>query len=536
MEHDSGREAGAPIGGGLGNVWFQLKESIRERENKTCRIVYTSAPTFMLFVPGQSYGKIVIDGLLYPLQANSAYFVAAGQRVETHYERKGDYPQYRFLFDLVGPEEEIQRTTSWLTERGRFSTAADSRLLLLCNKTAEGWSIADPIARLAGQAGFLELLYLLFRRQDEHGEALERVRAYLESAYRETVTVEDLADKAGMSRYYFMRSFKERFGQSVMEYMTELRTNEAKRLMEAGESLRKVSETVGYKDPLYFSSQFKKHVGISPSSYIASRKCRTAAYSWPNVGQLLTLGIIPYAAPIDQSWSDDYRRKYRFDVKVPLSHDYSFNRQALTRACPDRIVALDEMIIEEEKIRLRQIAPTLFLRWHKESWKEHLIQVARFIEREKEGEQWLDRYEGQAEELRSIVPSAFRSGRLLILNICARGMQIWGKRAGSVLYNDLRIPCAAGVEQIPFTEFATVERLSELDADTLLVTVVKDRESQAEWERLQLTEAWKGLRAVRNRNVYRGSDRNWLQEPILEYTANRQELLLQDLKQLFRAL
>ncbi|MFB9273804.1 helix-turn-helix domain-containing protein [Cohnella cellulosilytica] len=536
MSHHQEEADGAADGRALGNVWFQLKESIRERENKAFRIVHASAPAYLLFVPGESCGQIIIDGLLYPLQANSAYFVRPGQRVETNCEGDGRRLQYRFLFDILGSEEEIRRSAAWLTERRRVNVPADSRLLSLCEKTAEGWESAEPIDRLAGQAGFLELLHLLFKKQDDHGDALDRAHAYLRHCFRESLTVDDLAGRVGMSRYYFMRSFKERFGQSVMECLAELRTNEAKRLMEAGAPLRKVAEAVGYKDPLYFSSQFKKLVGISPRSYRGSRECRTAAYSWPNIGHLLTLGIIPYAAPIDQSWSDDYRRKYRFDVKVPLSHDYDFNREALLRARPDRIVALGDTIVEEEKERLKEIAPTLFLRWHEESWKAHLIQTARFMEREKEGERWLARYEEQAAEARKTVPSSLRQGTWLILNISARGLQIWGRRAGTALYDDLRISPAAGIERIPFTEFVTEDRLEAFDADVLLISVMKDRQSQAEWERLQRTGAWKELKAVRNRQVCLGSDSNWQQEPILEYTANRQMQLLQEMKMLFRAL
>jgi len=520
----------------LGKIWFRLKESIRERETKANRIVYASAPSRLLFVPGETGGQIVIDGLLYPLHAGSAYFVAPGQRVETHYESDGEYLQYRFLFDVIGSEEDVAAGSAWLTERRKFNAPSESRLFALCEKTDASWNAPDAIDRLAGQAGLLELLHLLLKRQGDQGDALDRVYAYIGKNYREAATVDDLAVKAGMSRYHFMRSFKERFGQSAMEYMTELRTNEAKQLMEAGTPLRGVAEAVGYKDPLYFSSQFKKLVGISPRSYMANRKCRTAAYSWPNIGQMLTLGIIPYAAPIDQSWSDDYRRKYRFDVKVPLSHDYDFNREALLRARPDRILALDEMIDEEEKEKLRDIAPTLFLRWHEESWKTHLIRTAGFLEREKEGERWLARYEEQAAEARRIVPASIRQGKLLIANVSARGLQIWGKRAGTVLYDDLGIPHAEGVERIPFTEFATAEELGRFEADTLLVTVMKDRQASAEWERLQAAWEWKRLRAVRSHRVYLGSDRSWQQEPILEYTANRQESLLLDVKMLFGAL
>nr|WP_160319685.1 helix-turn-helix domain-containing protein [Paenibacillus xylanivorans] len=79
-----------------------------------------------------------------------------------------------------------------------------------------------------------------------------------------------------------MRSFKEKFGQSSMDYLAEIRTNEAKRLMEAGQPLKDIALLAGFKDQHYFSSQFKKQVGLPPRTYIANRKCKTAAYSWPN--------------------------------------------------------------------------------------------------------------------------------------------------------------------------------------------------------------------------------------------------------------
>ncbi|QHT58764.1 helix-turn-helix domain-containing protein [Paenibacillus lycopersici] len=518
-----------------GNAWFLLQEGIREQERKASRIIYPNAPSYMLFVAGESRGQIVIDGVLYPLQPGAAFIAVPGQRVETHYEIDGAL-QYRFLFDVVGSDEDVRAAGAWLAERRKCGVPGDARVPALCEQTAEGWRAADPVDKLAGQAGFLELLHVLLKKQGDQGEALERAHGYLRRHYREAMTVDDLAGAAGMSRYHFMRSFKERFGQSVMEFLAELRTNEAKQLLETGMPLRRVAEAVGYKDPLYFSSQFKKQVGLSPRRYLASRECRVAAYSWPNIGQLLTLGIIPHAAPIDQNWSDDYRRKYRFDVKVPLSHDYEFNWKALLRVRPDRIVALDEMIVPEEKAKLTAIAPTLFLRWHGDSWKAHLTQVARFMERETEGAHWLARYEEQAAEARELVPLSLRRGPLLILNVCARGMQVWGKRAGTVLYDDLGIPHAPGVERIESTEFVTAAQLQAFDADALLVTVMKDRQSQAEWNRLQRTQEWEALKAVRERNVCLGPDWNWLQEPILEYTANRQGQLLQELVMSFRAL
>ncbi|THF73262.1 helix-turn-helix domain-containing protein [Cohnella fermenti] len=524
----------------LERVWFRLLDSRREPVARVYRLLYDIAPALALVAVDGGSGHCIIDGLPQLLEDGAAYLVMPGQRVELHFDTEGNRQLYELRFDLIGPEADCERSLEALRERGRLISSGDGIALSFCERIERHWHTGRTADRFVSHAAFQELLHSFFRQHDRNEDALEKVRACMLTRYREDVTIESLAELAGMSRYHFMRLFKMRFGQSAMDFLTELRTNEAKRLLEEGLAPGDVAEAVGYKDPLYFSSQFKKQVGIPPRTYYLNRQCKAAAYSWPNIGHLLTLRMIPFAAPIDQNWTDDYRRKYRFDVKVPLSHDYDFNRLALERARPDRIVALDELIPEQEKEKLRAIAPALFLRWHADDWRTHLRSTAAFLDREQEGERWLARYEEQAEAVRRRVPDAFRQGKLLLLTISPAGVRVWGRRAGTVLYDDLGLECAPGVESIEFMrELAAGDHLAMLKsfrADTILISVAKDRQSQQEWERLQRTSAWAGLNAVRNRNVHLASSQTWLREPYLEYTANRHEQLLQELDRLFCAL
>ncbi|WDQ31425.1 helix-turn-helix domain-containing protein [Paenibacillus marchantiae] len=516
-------------------AWYGLKNVFKDSVDKAYRLVYEETPDHVILVAANRHGKIVIDGIPHPFVPNSAHLVLPGQRVETVYLADGEQIIYRIHIGIIPYEGQKVSSEHLLTELGRPITFPDAQVQQLCEKIVCYWHTGDSTDRFASQAGFQDLLHLLFKKQNQHENALERARKYMLHHYQDTITVDDLADEAGMSRYYFMRSFKEKFGQSSMDYLAEIRTNEAKRLMEAGQPLKDIALLAGFKDQHYFSSQFKKQVGLPPRTYIANRKCKTAAYSWPNIGHLLTLQIIPFAAPIDQFWTDDYRRKYRYDVKVALSHDYDFNLKALMRARPDRIVALDEMIPEEEKEKLRHIAPVLFLSWHGEDWRQHLRRTARFLDRENESERWLLRYEEKVETVLHYIPHSFQQGKLIALSVSPRGIQIWGRRAGTVFYDDLKIAAASGVDQIEFTRYVEAEQLAAFDADVIIVSVMKDHHSLMVWERLQHAESWKQLHAVRNRQVYLTQGGHWLSEPILEHTANRHELLLQEVNLLFSA-
>ena len=68
---------------------------------------------------------------------------------------------------------------------------------------------------------------------------------------------------------YIRRRFKLETQTTPQSYLTDLRINHAKHLlvMHTCESIENISEKCGFKDSFYFSSCFKKHVGLSPLQY-----------------------------------------------------------------------------------------------------------------------------------------------------------------------------------------------------------------------------------------------------------------------------
>lgn len=297
-----------------GKEWLlQVRFSLTHAVNRTDHapgydLLFSECPSHMLITAANRHGHLVINGLVYALSPEKVYVIPPGPRVETDYLAGGEQSLYLFQFDITMPNPTKAQPDNSRLELMSVTVPSSERLLALCGKIIDHWYTNDPYDRFASQGGFQDMLHLLLKKPEQHENAMDRVRQYMEQHYPEAVTVEDLARLAGMSRYYFMRSFKDRFGQSAMEYLTHIRINRAKQYLEEGDTLRVIAEKVGYKESQYFSSQFNKHVGVSPSIYMANRSNKIAAYSWPNIGHLLTLQTIPYAAPIDQSWTDEYRK------------------------------------------------------------------------------------------------------------------------------------------------------------------------------------------------------------------------------------
>ena len=81
--------------------------------------------------------------------------------------------------------------------------------------------------------------------------------------------ITDQIAKMGFHPDYFRRCFKEETGKTPLEYLTSLRIRQAKTLLLQDNfiSVENVAFNCGFTDNLYFSTCFKKHVGISPMQY-----------------------------------------------------------------------------------------------------------------------------------------------------------------------------------------------------------------------------------------------------------------------------
>ncbi len=97
---------------------------------------------------------------------------------------------------------------------------------------------------------------------------VERAKTFIESDFNTGITVADIAKQLNLDRSYFSTMFKKNVGISPQEYLNEYRLSMAAKLLISGQ--KSVSETAyatGYTDIVNFSRMFKKHFGISPSEY-----------------------------------------------------------------------------------------------------------------------------------------------------------------------------------------------------------------------------------------------------------------------------
>ena len=101
---------------------------------------------------------------------------------------------------------------------------------------------------------------------------LEQVFEYINNKYAQHITVEEIAAQLGLTANSFCRFFKKMTQKRFIGFVNEFRVQKAVELLnESNYTISDVMFKSGYNDASYFTRQFKKHQGMTPTEYTKSR-------------------------------------------------------------------------------------------------------------------------------------------------------------------------------------------------------------------------------------------------------------------------
>lgn len=108
----------------------------------------------------------------------------------------------------------------------------------------------------------------MFNHLDKGNPHIRRALGYMATHYAEPISMEDVAQEAGLSPNYFSALFKQIIGVSFREHLCSIRVEESKQLLTSTDySLTDIAIAVGFADQSYFCKIFKKLVGMTPGKY-----------------------------------------------------------------------------------------------------------------------------------------------------------------------------------------------------------------------------------------------------------------------------
>lgn len=111
----------------------------------------------------------------------------------------------------------------------------------------------------------------------EASAEIKTVCDYLENNYMENITLNQLSNLTGLSKYYLLHSFTKQKGISPYNYLQTIRIGKAKKMLEQGIAPIDVAFKTGFTDQSHFTNFFKKLIGLTPKQYmnIFINRCRS---------------------------------------------------------------------------------------------------------------------------------------------------------------------------------------------------------------------------------------------------------------------
>lgn len=138
-------------------------------------------------------------------------------------------------------------------------------------------SLIDDTSPLQSESMLLSLLTNLVKKYADirfseklvgkENKAVERAKEFIHANWSQGVTLSQLAETTGLSRYYFLRMFSQVVGIPPHAYLESVRLSHAKQLIKVGLPLHDVAYAAGFSDQSHFTNRFKQFLGITPGQY-----------------------------------------------------------------------------------------------------------------------------------------------------------------------------------------------------------------------------------------------------------------------------
>lgn len=102
---------------------------------------------------------------------------------------------------------------------------------------------------------------------EKSAQQVGRVILHIEERLTEELSLEELAEKAGLSKYQLIRRFREEEGITPWKYLIRKRIDKAKKLLAAGTPPGQVAAETGFYDQSHLNRIFREETGNTPKEY-----------------------------------------------------------------------------------------------------------------------------------------------------------------------------------------------------------------------------------------------------------------------------
>ena len=98
-----------------------------------------------------------------------------------------------------------------------------------------------------------------------------RAKLYIDANYSSAIDLDNIADEACFSKFHFSRLFRNIYRKTPHQYLTEIRIQRSRELLEQDASVKQACFAVGFDSITSFTGLFKRRIGLTPAAFQRER-------------------------------------------------------------------------------------------------------------------------------------------------------------------------------------------------------------------------------------------------------------------------
>jgi len=250
---------------------------IRDFENLWSEQMHVPNRHELLYVIDGTVTLTLKNGLTFPALAGDFLLIPAYVVHRDVFEPLKGLRAVMIQFFWDHAEEFFARVTNQRLRKLSFATRTEARRQVEYMRT--NWS-DTPLARYRTGVQLLAVLLLFYcdlvnsapvpgaPRRLSQTELAEQAKGYVERNYAFSLSLAMTARHLGISSNYLSQLFRNEYGLTFSEYLTEIRLDAAARLLRDGKmQVAEVASRCGFSDSSYFIRVFRAHFGETPKNY-----------------------------------------------------------------------------------------------------------------------------------------------------------------------------------------------------------------------------------------------------------------------------
>lgn len=140
------------------------------------------------------------------------------------------------------------------------------------------YKLKSKAGNLEKEESLVELIQYVFNaencfifseeRLSNNDIACRKIQQYIKENFLDKIYLEELSRVSGLSQFYIIKLFKQKYDITPHAYQISCRMNYAKAEMLKGRELTEIAHEVGFYDQSHFSKTFKAYFGVTPQFYV----------------------------------------------------------------------------------------------------------------------------------------------------------------------------------------------------------------------------------------------------------------------------